>query len=99
MDRLEAMSILLHAVEDGSLSKAGRNLGLPLATVSRKSLRVGGLSEHHAFYPIGFGEGTYADAIRPFFHYGRQSYPGAGERDAERTASGEYHRTQRRPLR
>ena len=30
------MSILLHAVEDGSLSKASRNLGLPLATVSRK---------------------------------------------------------------
>ncbi len=30
------MSILLEAVEAGSLSKAARNLGLPLATVSRK---------------------------------------------------------------
>jgi DNA-binding transcriptional LysR family regulator len=36
MDRLDAMSILLQAVEAGSLSKASRNLGLPLATVSRK---------------------------------------------------------------
>ena len=36
MDRLEAMSVLLSAVENGSLSKASRKLGLPLATVSRK---------------------------------------------------------------
>lgn len=36
MDRLEAMAILLHAVEAGSLSKASRELGLPLATASRK---------------------------------------------------------------
>ncbi|TBW33433.1 LysR family transcriptional regulator [Siculibacillus lacustris] len=36
MDRLEAMSILLTAVEAGSLSAAGRRLGVPLATVSRK---------------------------------------------------------------
>lgn len=36
MDRLEAMSVLLAAAESGSLSKASRNLRLPLATVSRK---------------------------------------------------------------
>ena len=36
MDRLDAMSVLLAAVEGGSLSKASRALGLPLATVSRK---------------------------------------------------------------
>ncbi len=36
MDRLEAMSVLLAAVESGSLSKASRELRLPLATVSRK---------------------------------------------------------------
>ena len=36
MDRLEAMSVLLAAVEGGSLSAAGRKLGLPLPTVSRK---------------------------------------------------------------
>jgi DNA-binding transcriptional LysR family regulator len=36
MDRLEAMSILVAAIEAGSLSAAGRRLGMPLATVSRK---------------------------------------------------------------
>jgi DNA-binding transcriptional LysR family regulator len=36
MDRLEAMSALLAAVEAGSLSSASRKLGMPLATVSRK---------------------------------------------------------------
>jgi DNA-binding transcriptional LysR family regulator len=36
MDRLESMSILVAAVEAGSLSAAGRRLGVPLATVSRK---------------------------------------------------------------
>jgi hypothetical protein len=77
MDRLEAMSILLHAVEDGSLSKASRNLGLPLATVSRKVSELEAYLKHHAFYAIG--EGTCADASGPFFHYGRQSYPGVGE--------------------
>jgi DNA-binding transcriptional LysR family regulator len=36
MDRLEAMSAVLAAVEAGSLSGASRKLGMPLATVSRK---------------------------------------------------------------
>ncbi len=36
MDRLEAMAVMLTAVECGSLSKASRKLGVPLATVSRK---------------------------------------------------------------
>lgn len=36
MDRLEAMTLLLAAVEHGSLSKASRELRLPLASVSRK---------------------------------------------------------------
>ena len=35
MDRLEAMSILLEAM-NCSLSGAGRRLGMPLATLSRK---------------------------------------------------------------
>src|SRR5215471_12630338 len=43
MDRLEAMTILLAAVDQGSLSAAGRHLGIPLATVSR---RVSELEEH-----------------------------------------------------
>lgn len=36
MDRLDAMSVLLAAVECGSLSKASRKLRLPLPTISRK---------------------------------------------------------------
>jgi DNA-binding transcriptional LysR family regulator len=36
MDRLEGISVLLTAVESGSLSAAGRRLGKPLPTVSRK---------------------------------------------------------------
>ncbi|MBS0243421.1 MAG: LysR family transcriptional regulator, partial [Proteobacteria bacterium] len=36
MNRLEAMSTLLGAVEAGSLSAASRKLGVPLATVSRR---------------------------------------------------------------
>ncbi|MBR1221319.1 LysR family transcriptional regulator [Bradyrhizobium sp. U87765 SZCCT0131] len=36
MDRFEAMTILLRVVDTGSFSAASRNLGVPLATVSRK---------------------------------------------------------------
>jgi DNA-binding transcriptional LysR family regulator len=36
MDRLEAMTILLRVVDKGSFSAASRDLGVPLATVSRK---------------------------------------------------------------
>lgn len=36
MDRIEAMSVLHAVVEAGSLSGAGRRLGIPLSTVSRK---------------------------------------------------------------
>jgi DNA-binding transcriptional LysR family regulator len=36
MDRFEAMSLLLAAVESGSLSRTSRKLRLPLTTVSRK---------------------------------------------------------------
>ncbi|HEV2650958.1 MAG TPA: LysR family transcriptional regulator, partial [Rhizomicrobium sp.] len=36
MDRLDAMEILVAAVEAGSLSAASRRLEVPLATVSRK---------------------------------------------------------------
>ncbi len=36
MNRLEAMEVLLAVIDAGSLSAAGRKLGMPLATVSRK---------------------------------------------------------------
>src|SRR6202012_1469862 len=43
MDRFEAMTILLRVVDKGSFSAASRELGMPLATVSRK---VGELEAH-----------------------------------------------------
>ena len=43
MDRLQAMTILLEAVDAGSLSAAGRRLRIPLPTVSR---RISELEEH-----------------------------------------------------
>ncbi len=36
MDRLDAMAVLLQVVEQGNLSAAGRKLGVPLTTISRK---------------------------------------------------------------
>jgi DNA-binding transcriptional LysR family regulator len=36
MDRLEAMQVLLQVVEQGNLSAAGRKMGVPLTTISRK---------------------------------------------------------------
>ena len=42
MDRLDAMTVFLAVVDDGSLSGAGRRLGMPLATVSRKLAELEG---------------------------------------------------------
>jgi DNA-binding transcriptional LysR family regulator len=87
MDRVEAMSILLHAVEAGSLSKASRTLGLPLATVSRK---ISELEAHlnttlftrsaKGLIPTPAGQSfiTAAKTILELLN------------EAERTASGEY---------
>ena len=41
MDRLEAMTVLMAAVDAGSLSGAARSLHMPLATVSRKISELG----------------------------------------------------------
>jgi DNA-binding transcriptional LysR family regulator len=43
MDRFDAMAILVACVKEGSFSAAGRKLGIPLPTVSRK---VADLEEH-----------------------------------------------------
>ena len=43
MDRLDAMTVFLAVVDDGSLSAASRKLAMPLATVSRK---LAELEEH-----------------------------------------------------
>ena len=42
MDRFDAMTVFLAVVDDGSLSAAGRRLGMPLATVSRKLAELEG---------------------------------------------------------
>jgi len=87
MDRLEAMSILVAAVEAGSLSAAARRLGTPLATVSRKVSEL----EAHLRTRLLNRTGrrlTLTDA--------GQSYVAACRRileevdEAERTASGEF---------
>ena len=87
MDRLDAMQVLLTAVECGSLSKASRRLGQPLATVSRK---VSDLEEHlRAELLIRSSRGleltpagrTYVAAARSVLEQ---------LHEAERAAAGEY---------
>jgi len=87
MDRLEAMSVLLAAVETGSLSAAGRKLEMPLPTVSRKvselEAHIGTRLLHRSTRRL-----TLTDA--------GQAYVGACKRilndvdEAERAAAGEY---------
>lgn len=86
-DRLEAMSVLLSVVDAGSLSAASRNLGLPLATVSRK---VSELESHlgtRLFQRAGRGliltetGQTYVSSCRRILE---------DVNEAERTAAGEF---------
>ncbi|HEU4620560.1 MAG TPA: LysR family transcriptional regulator [Gammaproteobacteria bacterium] len=87
MDRLEAMSILLAAVETGSLSAAGRRLGLPLPTVSRK---VSELETHlkTRLLKRGSRKLTLTDAGESYVAACRRILEAVDE--AERGASGEY---------
>lgn len=87
MDRLEAMSILVHAVEAGSLSGASRRLGIPLATVSRK---VSDLEAHLKTSLLSrSGKGLVPTAAgQSFLAAARAILEQVNE--AERTAAGEY---------
>lgn len=87
LDRLEAMSVLLSAVESGSLSKASRKLGLPLATVSRK---VAELENHlNASLLIRSAKGLeLTPAGRSYVTAARAILEQVIE--AERAAAGEY---------
>src|SRR5271157_4692186 len=87
MDRLESMSILLQAVEAGSFSAAGRRLGMPLATVSRK---VSELEAHLKTRLLNRSSRklTLTDAGRSYVEACRRILEEVGE--AERAASGEY---------
>src|SRR6266404_5046841 len=87
MDRLESMRILVTAVEAGSLSAAGRRLGTPLATVSRK---VSELEAHLKTRLLNRSSRrlTLTDAGQSYVAACRRILEDVGE--AERAASGEY---------
>jgi DNA-binding transcriptional LysR family regulator len=91
MDRLEAMTILLAAVDTGSLSAASRHLHIPLATVSR---RVSELEEHLRIRLLlrGSRKLTLTDAGRDYVESCRRIVEDIAE--AERTATGEYRKPQ-----
>ena len=87
MDRLEAMGILVAAVESGSLSAASRKLGTPLPTVSRKIAEL----EAHLKTRL-----LIRSTRRLALTDAGAAYVAASKRileqmnDAERAASGEY---------
>ncbi|HEY3639741.1 MAG TPA: LysR family transcriptional regulator [Xanthobacteraceae bacterium] len=87
MDRFEAMSTLLSAVEAGSLSAASRKLGMPLATVSRK---VSELEAHLRTRLVNRTSRrlTLTDAGRSYIVACKRILDDIGE--AERAAAGEY---------
>ncbi|RVC40263.1 LysR family transcriptional regulator [Mesorhizobium sp. M4A.F.Ca.ET.090.04.2.1] len=87
MDRLEAMSLFVAAVEAGSLSAAARHLGMPLATVSRK---VSELERHLNTRLLNRSARrlTPTDAGQAYLAACRRILDEVGE--AERAAAGEY---------
>ncbi|HMF21540.1 MAG TPA: LysR family transcriptional regulator, partial [Pseudolabrys sp.] len=91
MDRLEAMTILLAAVDTGSLSATSRHLRIPLATVSR---RVAELEEHLHVRLLhrGHRKVVLTDAGRSYVDSCRRIVEEITE--VERTASGEYRAPQ-----
>lgn len=88
MDRFDAISILLAAVDAGSFSAASRNLRIPLATVSR---RVAELEEHLKVRLLlrGHRRLTLTEAGRSYVASCRRIMEDLAE--AERSAIGEYH--------
>jgi DNA-binding transcriptional LysR family regulator len=87
MDRLESMLILVTAADAGSLSAAGRRLGMPLASVSRK---VSDLEAHleTRLLTRSTRKLTLTDAGQRYIAACRRILEDVGE--AERAASGEY---------
>jgi DNA-binding transcriptional LysR family regulator len=87
MDRLDAMSVLIATVDSGSLSAAGRRLGMPLTTVSRK------IADLEAHLTVRLLTRTtrhleLTDAGRSYVAACRRILDDVGE--AERAAAGEY---------
>ena len=87
MDRLDAMRVLVTAVDAGSLSAAGRRLRTPLATVSRK---VADLEAHLGTRLLNRSSRalTLTEAGRAYVDACRRILDDVGE--AERAAKGEY---------
>jgi DNA-binding transcriptional LysR family regulator len=87
MDRLETMSIFVAAVEEGSLSAAARQLGIPLTTVSRSvsdleaHLKTRLLHRSSRKLILTDAGRSYVTACKQILEY---------VREAERGASGEY---------
>ena len=91
MDRLEGMTILLAAVDTGSLSAASRRLRIPLATVSR---RVSDLERHVKARLLLRGNRrlVLTDTGRDYVASCRRILEDIGE--AERLAAGEFRAPQ-----
>ena len=87
MDRLDAMAVFLAVVDGGSLSAAGRRLGMPLATVSRK---LAELEAHLGARLLNRSTRRLelSDAGRAYEQACRRILDDVG--DAERAAAGEY---------
>jgi DNA-binding transcriptional LysR family regulator len=87
MDRFDAMTVLLAAVDAGSLSAGGRRLGMPLATVSRK---VSELEAHLKARLLNRSTRRLelTDAGRDYVEACKRILDEVGE--AERAAAGEY---------
>lgn len=87
MDRIEGMSVFVHAIEEGSLSAAGRALGMPLPTVSRKiselEAHVNARLLHRSTRRL-----SLTDAGRTYYTACKRILEDIA--DAERAASGEY---------
>ena len=91
LDRLEGMTILLAAVDTGSLSAASRQLRIPLATVSR---RVSDLERHLKARLLFRGNRrlVLTDAGRDYVASCRRILEDIGE--AERVVAGEFRAPQ-----
>lgn len=87
MDRLEAMRVAVAVADAGGLSAAGRKLGMPLATVSRKVSELEEGIGAQIFMRVGRGvQPTDAGAV--YLETTRRILDAIA--DAERTALGEY---------
>ena len=87
MDRFDAMTVLLAVVDAGNLSAAGRKLGVPLSTISRK---ISDLEAHLGAQLLlrSNRKITLTDAGAAYVSASRQILDALAE--ADRAASGEY---------